>query len=139
MVVFSCHSFKDIKEVFHEVTEETEVPTENHRLTLSHWQLSHIPGQDSNLGSSERQLAVSGNTLDHSAIRSGPSSCREHRAKLRECLPDATHVQDASFRLPACLLVEPAGRGDLSHLRRWQNISCMQMLLTAARQQICRK
>ena len=30
------------------------------------------PGWDSNLGCGERQLAVSGNALDHTAIRAGP-------------------------------------------------------------------
>ena len=34
-----------------------------------------MPGQDSNPGSGERQLAVSGDTLDHTAI-SGKALCR---------------------------------------------------------------
>ena len=53
--------------------EETGVPGENHRLTPSHWQLSHIPGRDSNPGSGEEQLALSGGALDQTAIRAGPT------------------------------------------------------------------
>ena len=41
--------------------EEMGVPSENHRRTPSHWQLSHMPVRDSNPGSGERQLVVSGN------------------------------------------------------------------------------
>ena len=50
------------------------VPGENHPLTPSHWQLSHMPyGRcNLNLGSSKRHLAASGNVLDHTAIRAGP-------------------------------------------------------------------
>ena len=49
------------------MVEETGVPGEIHRLTPSHWQLSHMPALVPNLASGERQLAVSGNALDHSA------------------------------------------------------------------------
>ena len=47
------------------MVEETELPGEYHQLILSDWQLSPMPGKDSNQGSGERQLAASVNTLDH--------------------------------------------------------------------------
>ena len=34
-----------------------------------HWQLSHMPGWDSNPDSSERQVEVISKALDHRAIR----------------------------------------------------------------------
>ena len=64
-----------------EVVEQTGVPSENHRLTPSHWQLSTVfsnPGSGDAIdhmairaghGSGERQQAVNGNTLDHSTTR----------------------------------------------------------------------
>ena len=52
--------------------EETGVSSENHCLTPSHWQLSHTcPGWNLNPGSGERQLTVTGNSLDHTTIRAG--------------------------------------------------------------------
>ena len=77
------------------MVEETGVPDENHHLTKVTGHFLTCPGQDSNTGiaegqlafsdnaldhkairgqalSSERQLAVSSNTLDHMAIRAGP-------------------------------------------------------------------
>ena len=45
------------------MVEKTGVPGENHCLTTSH--------RDSNPGSGERQLTISGNALDYSAIRTG--------------------------------------------------------------------
>ena len=51
--------------------EETAVPSQNHRLTPSHWQFSHMPWWNLNPDSGERQLAVSGNALDHTAIWAG--------------------------------------------------------------------
>ena len=56
------------------MAEETRVPGEKTRLTPSHWQLSHMPGWDSNLDSGDRQPEVSGSTLDHSAITAVPST-----------------------------------------------------------------
>ena len=50
----------------------TGMPCQSHDLTLGHWQLSHMTRWDSNLDSGERQLSVSGNTLDHTATRTGP-------------------------------------------------------------------
>ena len=52
--------------------EETGEPDENHRLSISHWQLSHMHGWDMNPDSGERHVAVRGNALDHTAIRAGP-------------------------------------------------------------------
>ena len=52
-----------------EVVEE--FAAKNHCLTLSHYQLSHMPQQDLNPGSTERQRAVSGNALDLSAMTAG--------------------------------------------------------------------
>ena len=48
------------------------MPSKNNSLTPSHWQLSYMPGRDSTSGSGERQLAVSGNAFNHTAIRAGP-------------------------------------------------------------------
>ena len=50
--------------------EETGVPGEDHRLTGN---FLTSPGRDSNPGSGERQLAVSGGSLDHTVVRAGPS------------------------------------------------------------------
>ena len=55
------------------VVEETAVPSGNDHLTLSHWQLPHMPWLEFKPGQCESQLAVCGNALDHSAIRVGPN------------------------------------------------------------------
>ena len=57
-----------------QVVEETGVPDENHRLTLSHRQLFHLPrlGFEPYSYSGERQSAPSGGALDHTAIRAAP-------------------------------------------------------------------
>ena len=55
---------------------ETRVPSENHRLPQVTGNILTCHGWDSNLDSGERQLAVSGNALDHTARRAGPQfSC----------------------------------------------------------------
>ena len=54
------------------VVEETEVPGEKHLLIPSHWQLSHLSQPGLEPCSGERQLAMSGNTSDHLAIKAGP-------------------------------------------------------------------
>ena len=53
------------------MVEGTGVPGENHRLNPSNWQLSYTR-RDLNASSKSSQIAVSCNTLDHSAIRAGP-------------------------------------------------------------------
>ena len=56
---------------------------------ISHWQQSIMPQpHDSNPGSGERQLAVSGNALDHSAIRAGP---------VFQALYDHTHIHAQTY------------------------------------------
>ena len=50
--------------------EESSVPIGNPWLTQSHWQPSHEHGT---FGSIERQLLVSGNALDRSAIVATPA------------------------------------------------------------------
>ena len=53
------------------MVEGTGVPGENHRLNPSNWQLFYT-SRDLNASSGSSQIAVSCNTLDHSAIRAGP-------------------------------------------------------------------
>ena len=53
------------------MVEETGGPCEKHRLTPSPGNFVTCPGWDWNPGSGDRQLAVSGNALDHTAIRAG--------------------------------------------------------------------
>ena len=55
------------------MVEETAVLSGNDHLTLSHWQLPHMPWLEFKPGQCESQLAVCGNVLDHSAIRVGPN------------------------------------------------------------------
>ena len=50
-------------------------PGENHFITPSHWQHSHMPLLEFELCSGEGQLAVSGNALDHASIRADPRHC----------------------------------------------------------------
>ena len=54
--------------------EETGVPGENHCLTQSYWQLSHMRHYAPNKIQTRavlRQLAVNGNAKDHLAIKTG--------------------------------------------------------------------
>ena len=44
---------------------------ETHSLTPHHWHHFLMPSHDSNPGSGERQLADSGNAVDHTTIRAG--------------------------------------------------------------------
>ena len=76
--------------------EETGVPGENHRLTPSHWQLSHW---DLNSGTGERQLVVSGNALDHTAIRAGPFNGDDQSDPVFK-----TNLQIHSLHYIVCLL-----------------------------------
>ena len=49
--------------------EETGAPNEHHRPTGN---FLICPGRDTNPGSDDRQLAVSGNAFDHTATGVGP-------------------------------------------------------------------
>ena len=51
------------------MAKETGVPGENHCLTPITSNVFTYSGWDSNPGSDERQLAVSGNALDHMTTR----------------------------------------------------------------------
>ena len=58
------------------VVWETGVSVKNDSLlslTLSHWQLSHVPQSGFKPSCGERQLTVSDHALDQMAIRAGPS------------------------------------------------------------------
>ena len=68
------------------VVEETREADENHRLTQVTGNFLTCPGQDSYTGSCERQLAVIGNALDHTAIRAGPVASWDSELKCA-CLP----------------------------------------------------
>ena len=69
------------------VVDKTIVPSNNHRITPSHWHCTHLPCKDSNPGSGKRQLAVSGNALDHTAIGAGPKWW-ETASSQWQCLKD---------------------------------------------------
>ena len=62
------------------VVEERGEPGKKHSLSIQSQVTGNFPacsGRDSNMGSGKRQLAVSGNALDQTAIRAGPSSERQ--------------------------------------------------------------
>ena len=80
--------------------EETLVPSENHSLTASHWQLSHSPGRDSKLGSEKRQRAVRGNASDLSAIRVD-STCTFMRTRIHTHTHINTHILTIVCRMQA--------------------------------------
>ena len=55
-----------------QMVEEAKIPGENHCLTQVTGIFLKCPNQDPNSGGCERQIAVSGNALDYTAIRAGP-------------------------------------------------------------------
>ena len=55
-----------------QVVEETGVPGENYLLTPSHKQQSQMPRARYEMRRDLKQLTVSGNALDLTAIRAGP-------------------------------------------------------------------
>ena len=73
--------------------DKTIVPSNNHRITPSHWHCTHLPCKDSNPGSGKRQLAVSGNALDHTAIGAGPKWW-ETASSQWQCLKDHSAIRE---------------------------------------------
>ena len=73
---------------------ETGVPDKNHQLQVT-VNILTCPGWDSNQDSGERQLAVSGNTRDHTAIRAGPWWLGQEIHEFNECyVPLNFHSND---------------------------------------------